>query len=202
MWGNSTVINSLALLNCAAFFPQQPWIDVHELSSASLADLCCLLSLQQLLSCCVTVATCPPCWTALTARTEQELCLHWCSAAWESRQSTSLLSMLYQLWVFTVLHEKWYVQYRWHEIERIAWRPEASPIPTTKLKQSALHWTQVVSVTAGLTSDLDWPALAAFWNAFFLLICRAGNASSCFFHDFDEAMCSGESFLLDDRRSV
>ncbi|WP_419584060.1 hypothetical protein, partial [Thiolapillus sp.] len=61
---------------------------------------------------------------------------------------------------------------------------------------------QVVSVTAGLTSDLDWPALAAFWNAFFLLTCRAGNASSCFFHDFDEAMCSGASFLLDDRRSV
>ena len=25
-------------------------------------------------------------------------------------------------------------------------RPEASPIPTTKLKQPALHWAQVVSV--------------------------------------------------------
>ena len=80
-------------------------------------------------------------------------------------------------------------------------RPEASPIPTTKLKQPALHWAQVVSVTAGLSSDLHWPALAAFWNAFFLLTCRAGNASS-FFHDFDEAMCSGASVLLDDRRYV
>ena len=80
-------------------------------------------------------------------------------------------------------------------------RPEASPIPTTKLKQPALHWAHVVSVTAGLTSDLDWPALAAFWNAFFLLTGTAGNASS-FFHDFDEAMCSGASFLLDNRRSV
>ena len=48
--------------------------------------------------------------------------------------------------------------------------PEASPIPTTKLKQPALHWAQVVSVMAGLTSDLDWPALAAFWNAFFFLL--------------------------------
>ena len=57
--------------------------------------------------------------------------------------------------------------------------PEASPIPTTKLKQPALHRAQVVSVMAGLTSDLDWPALAAFWNAFFPLTCRAGNAS-CF----------------------
>ena len=48
-------------------------------------------------------------------------------------------------------------------------QPEASPIPTTKLKQPALHWVQVVSVTVGLTSDQDWPALAAFWNAFFLV---------------------------------
>ena len=39
--------------------------------------------------------------------------------------------------------------------------PEASPIPTTKLKQPALHWAQVASVRAGLASDLDWPALAA-----------------------------------------
>ena len=81
------------------------------------------------------------------------------------------------------------------------WQPEASPIPTTKLKQPTLHWAQVVSVTAGLASDLDWPALAALWNAFFLLTCRASNASS-FFHDFDEAVCSGISFLLDDRRSL
>ena len=34
-------------------------------------------------------------------------------------------------------------------------RLEASLIPTTKLKQPALHWVQVVSVTAGLTSDLE-----------------------------------------------
>ena len=57
-------------------------------------------------------------------------------------------------------------------------QPEASPIPTTKLKQQALKWAQVVSVWVGLTSDLDWPALAALWSAFFLLTCRAGNASS------------------------
>ena len=55
-------------------------------------------------------------------------------------------------------------------------RPEASSIPTTKLKQPALHWAQVVSVMADLTSDLDWPALAAF----FLLTCRGSNASSFF----------------------
>ena len=39
---------------------------------------------------------------------------------------------------------------------------------------------QVVSVTAGLTSDLDWPALAALWSAFFILTCRASSASSFF----------------------
>ena len=33
---------------------------------------------------------------------------------------------------------------------------------------------------AGLTSDLDWPALAALLSAFFLLTCRASNASSFF----------------------
>ena len=60
------------------------------------------------------------------------------------------------------------------------WQPEASPIPTTKLKQPTLHWAQVVSVTAGLASDLDWPALAALWNAFFLLTCRASSANSFF----------------------
>ena len=59
-------------------------------------------------------------------------------------------------------------------------QPEASPIPTTKLKQPALHWAQVISVTAGLPSDLDWPALAANWNAFFLLTHRASTASSFF----------------------
>ena len=60
-------------------------------------------------------------------------------------------------------------------------RPEASPIRTTKLKQPALHWAQVVSVMAGLTSDLDWSVLAALWSTFFLLTCRASNASRVFF---------------------
>ena len=59
--------------------------------------------------------------------------------------------------------------------------PEASPIPTTKLKQPALHWAQVVSVRVGLTSDLDWPALATLCNAFFPLTCRARIASIFFF---------------------
>ena len=80
-------------------------------------------------------------------------------------------------------------------------RPEASPIPTTKLKQPAVHWAQVISVTAGLTFDLDWPALASLWNAIFLLTWRAGSANTFFFHDFDEAVCSGVSFLSDDHRS-
>ena len=88
-------------------------------------------------------------------------------------------------------------------MELRARRPEASPILTTKLKQPALHWEQVVSVKASLTSDLDWPALASLWNAFFLLTCRASKANRLFFlHDFDEAVCRVASFLSDDRMSL
>ena len=69
--------------------------------------------------------------------------------------------------------------------------PEASPIHTTKLKQPALHWAQVVSVTAILTSDLVWqPSGMPF---FFLLEEQA--MQTVFFNDFDEAVCSGASFL-------
>ena len=71
-------------------------------------------------------------------------------------------------------------------------QPEASPMSTTKLKQPALHWTWVLSVTASLTSDLDWPALAALWSAFFLLICRASNANSFFFFMFLMKLCAVE----------